>query len=118
MKHLMLLSILCLPAPALAGDWALRATDRLFSADELATLAGRTFVFYDDGEAIYGEDGAYSYTYSAANGGGTSWGTYRIAEDSSVCVEFIGGASRCDMYVHSGSRIVLITDKGERFPVR
>ncbi|MBT8153358.1 hypothetical protein KMP13_05520 [Epibacterium ulvae] len=118
MKHLLLLLCVALPVSASAADWSLRATDRPFSAEELADLPGRSLVFFDDGETIYGADGAYSYTYSTANGGGTAWGTYQIAEDGSICVEFASGAMRCDVLVHSGERVILITEKGERFPIR
>ncbi len=118
MKHLLLMLVTMIPASAGAADWTLRASDRPFSAEELADLPGRSFVFFDNGESIYGEDGAYSYTYSTANGGGTAWGTYAIASDGSICVDFASGAMRCDYLVHSGERVILITEKGERFPVR
>lgn len=118
MRHLLLFLICGLPLPVSAGEWALRPNDRPFTDEELARLPERSFVFYDDGESIYGPDGAYSYTFSAANGGGTSWGSYHIAQDGSICVEFVGGATRCDVLVHSGSRVVLLTEDGERYPVR
>ncbi len=118
MRRFLLCLILTFPVPVLAGDWALRATDQPFTSQELAALPGRSFVFFDDGESIYGLDGAYSYTFSTKNGGGTSWGTYRLAEDGSICVEFVSGATRCDILVHSGARVVVLTEDGERFPVR
>ncbi len=118
MKHLLILLMSIVPVSAFGGDWALRSSDRPFSAEELADLPGQSFVFFDNGEAIYGAEGAYSYTYSSANGGGTAWGTYQIAEDGSVCVDFASGAERCDYLVHSGERVILLTEKGERFPVR
>ncbi|MGR3760819.1 hypothetical protein ACUXV3_11910 [Roseobacteraceae bacterium NS-SX3] len=110
--------ILCLAGPATAADWALRTGDEPFSRSELAALSGQSFTFFDDGESRFGADGAYSYTYSAANGGGTAWGSYRIAGDGSVCVDFVSGFARCDLYVRNGGRVILITEKGERFPVR
>lgn len=119
MRYFLVASLFVLgPAHVLAGDWDLRQTDRPFEGHELAALPGQSFVFFDDGEAAFGADGAYSYTYSAANGGGTSWGSYHFAPDGSVCIDFVNGFSRCDLYVHSGDRVVLITEKGERFPVR
>jgi hypothetical protein len=119
MRRNLVASILFLcPVSVLAADWTLRQTDRPFDADELAALPGQSFVFYDDGEAAFGANGAYSYTYSAANGGGTRWGSYNVAPDGSVCIDFVNGFSRCDLYVHSGNRVVLITETGERYPVR
>lgn len=96
----------------------MRAGDTPMSAGELAALSGRSFVFYDDGEAFFGEGGAYAYTYSAANGGGTSWGNYSVAEDGSICIDYSNGSARCDLYVHNGTRIIVITETGQRFPVR
>ena len=118
MRHILRFLLLVLPLPVSAGEWALRATDRPFTPQELAALPGQSFVFFDDGESIYGPDGAYSYTFSAKNGGGTSWGSYRLAEDGSICVDFVSGATRCDFLVHSGARIVVLTEDGERYPVR
>ncbi|MFY0312011.1 hypothetical protein ACFMBG_19185 [Leisingera sp. D0M16] len=110
---------LCLAAGAAqAADWQLRPGDAPFARDELEALPGQSFRFYDGGESLYGSGGAYSYTYSLENGGGTAWGTYRIAEDGSICVDFTNGFARCDLYVRNGSRVILITEKGERFPVR
>lgn len=115
---LFLCFIVVLPLSAAAADWGLRQGDRPFDKVELAALPGQSFVFYDDGRADYGNGGDYSYTYAAANGGGTAWGHYRIAEDGSVCVRFENGRSRCDLYVRNDGRIVLITETGERYPVR
>ncbi|UWR88620.1 hypothetical protein [Phaeobacter inhibens] len=124
MKHLMLLAFFVLigsfPAPSdvLAQDGARRVDDQPYDEEALAALPGQSFVFYDDGEALFGDDGAYSYTYSAANGGGTAWGSYRVAQDGRVCVTFVNGMSRCDQYVTNRDRTVVITSDGQRFPVR
>ncbi len=118
MRYLILSALLSCPLPLAAADWALRPTDEPFSQAELESLPGQSFVFYDDGESIYGADGAYSYTYSIANGAGTAWGSYHIVEDGSVCVHFVTGAERCDFFVRNGSRVLVITEEGERFPVR
>ncbi|WHP68177.1 hypothetical protein [Phaeobacter inhibens] len=92
--------------------------DQPYDEEALGALPGQFFVFYDDGEALFGYDGAYSYTYSAANGGGTAWGNYRVAQDGRVCVTFVNGMSRCDQYVTNRDRTVVITSDGQRFPVR
>ncbi|MBQ4808258.1 hypothetical protein J4717_12340 [Phaeobacter sp. HS012] len=124
MKHLMLLAFFVLigsfpvPSDVLAQDGAMWVDDQLYDEEALAALPGQSFVFYDDGEALFGDDGAYSYTYSAANGGGTAWGNYRVAQDGRVCVTFVNGMSRCDQYVTNRDRTVVITSDGQRFPVR
>lgn len=112
------LFLLLLAETAIAADWPLRDGDVPLSRADLLELEGRTLVFYDDGQSRYLPDGAYSYTYSSANGGGTAHGTYRIAEDGSICTDFRNGFSRCDLYVRSAGRLVLINEKGERYPVR
>lgn len=109
---------ICLANPASAADWRLRSGDRPFDQAELAALQGQSYTFYDDGRSEYGPEGRYSYTYSAANGGGTVWGDYHIAEDGSVCVGFANGRSRCDLFVRNAGRVILITETGQRFPVR
>jgi hypothetical protein len=105
-------------AGAAAAEWRLKPGDTPFAQAELEALPGQSFHFYDGGESLYGSDGAYSYTYSVENGGGTAWGTYRINGDGSICVDFVNGFARCDLYVRNGSRVILITEEGERFPVR
>ncbi|WP_282078131.1 hypothetical protein [Epibacterium ulvae] len=101
-----------------AADWQLRPGDQPFSADELQALPGQSLLFFDDGESFYGAGGAYAYTYGIENGSGTAWGTYRIAQDGSICVDFINGTMRCDLLVRSAGRVVVITETGDRFPVR
>ncbi|QJF52633.1 hypothetical protein [Roseobacter ponti] len=117
MKHLALfISVFVFAGPALSQDWALRDSDRTLSADEVDTLtAGRTLVFYDDGRSAYGPGDTYSYTYA---GGQSAPGRYSIAADGTVCIAYLNGFSRCDRYVESAGRIVLLTEDGERYPVR
>lgn len=113
-----ILCFLLTVSPAHAADWATKPGDLLFTLEELTALPGQSLTFYDDGTAHYLDDGAYAYTYSAENGGGTAWGSYRIAEDGSICVDYTNGFSRCDLLVRNAGRIVLISEKGERYPVR
>lgn len=118
MRWIMPLFFCLTAAGAAAETWQLRPGDTPFSQAELQAFPGRSFRFFDGGESQYGRDGAYAYTYSAENGGGTAWGTYRIASDGSICVDFTNGFNRCDLYVHNSGRVILITQKGERFPAR
>lgn len=113
-----LLIFLLLSGAASAAEWRLRAGDVPLTPAEMAALEGRVLTFYDDGQSRYSAGGAYSYTYSAENGGGTAFGTFEVAQDGSICTAFRNGFSRCDLFVHSKGRLVLITEKGERYPVR
>lgn len=117
MKTAFLITFLAAGSVA-AEEWSLRPGDVPLPQADLEALAGQTLTFYDDGRSKYSAGGAYSYTYSAKNGGGTAFGSYHIAEDGSVCTEFQSGFQRCDLYVRNGTRMILVTEKGERFPVR
>ncbi|WP_415921818.1 hypothetical protein [Tateyamaria sp. SN6-1] len=115
MRWIFLFVMVC--GPALAQDWNLRGSDRVLPrAEVLALIEGQTLVFFDDGQSKFSAGGAYSYTY--ANGGGTAFGQYEVAEDGTVCIAFRNGFSRCDRYVQTATRTVMLTQKGERFPLR
>ncbi|WP_299968100.1 hypothetical protein [uncultured Roseobacter sp.] len=112
----LLFALIVLPGAGLAQDWALRADDRVLTRQEVLTLTeGSTLVFYDDGQSAYGPEGAYSYTYAS---GAAAFGAYEVGADGTVCIAYRNGFGRCDRYVESRGRIVLLTERGERFPVR
>ena len=101
---------------AMADGWALRDTDRILSAEEVAALThGQIIEFYDDGQSRYFEDGGYSYTYAS---GAQAFGRYNIESDGTVCIDYRNGFSRCDRYIEANGRIVLLTEGGLRFPIR
>ncbi|WP_299673788.1 hypothetical protein [uncultured Roseobacter sp.] len=115
LRYLALVAAFC-PVSVLAQDWALRAQDRLLTREEVAALTeGRTLVFYDDGRSKFSAGGAYSYTYAS---GASAFGRYRVEADGTVCIDYRNGFGRCDRYVQSGDRIVMLTERGERFPIR
>ncbi|MDH5529763.1 MAG: hypothetical protein OEY05_06970 [Paracoccaceae bacterium] len=103
-------------ATASAAEWAMRTGDQPFEAAELAAfLASQEVRFYDGGRSEYGPDDAYAYVYSSED---RAEGKFRIMDDGSVCIAFDNGFSRCDLYVRSGDRVLLIDEKGDRFPLR
>lgn len=109
--------LLCLATPLSAQDWAVRSSDTILDGGAVSTLIdGNTLTFFDDGQSRFSAGGAYSYTY--ANGGGTAFGRYDVAEDGTVCIAYRNGFSRCDRYVENAGRFVMLTEKGERFPIR
>nr|WP_245220560.1 MULTISPECIES: hypothetical protein [unclassified Ruegeria] len=119
-RYLGLITRFLIPAliaatPVVAADWPVKPGDVPLTVAELDALAGQTLTFYDDGQAKFSAGGAYSYTYA---GGDSAFGTYSIADDGSVCIAYRNGFSRCDLYVHSGERLILIDQKGDRYPVR
>ncbi len=101
--------------PLLAADWPTKPGDVPLTPQELDALAGQTLTFYDDGQSKFSAGGAYSYTYAS---GESAFGTYSIAEDGSICIAYRNGFSRCDLYVRRGERLILIDEKGDRYPVR
>ena len=115
-----LLPLLILAAPAQAQDWALRPGDEVMTEAQIADLlVGRTITFYDDGQSRFSPGGSYSYTYSAANGGGSQFGTFEPVGDGVICIAYRNGFSRCDRYVLAGGeRLTVLTEDGGRFPVR
>ena len=111
-----LIPALLIAAPAFAQDWNIYDGDVALSPEEIQSqVEGQTLVFYDNGRSVFGADGGYSYTY---DGGGTAVGTYTVEGDGVICIDFENGWSRCDKYVRSGARMILLTAKGERYPIR
>ena len=111
-----LTTLLFLASPAFAQD-GLRSSDTVLTAGELETLlSGKIIEFYDGSKSRYEAGGRYVYTYTDD---GPEWiGAYSLADDSTVCVDFDNGSSRCDRLVMAGANPVLIIDDGTRFPVR
>ncbi len=102
---------------AWADGYDLRSGDAVLGAAHLQSfLPGRTLTFYDDGQSHYYDDGRYTYTY--ANDGGTAYGYWSIGDDDAVCVAFVTGFSRCDLYVEARGRLILLDGRGDRYPVR
>ena len=99
------------------APYAQRDSDTALTVQALQTrLFGQILTFYDDGQSEYYPDGRYTYTY--AGNGGTAYGYWRIEADGAVCVDFVNGFARCDRYVMAGAQLVLLDEKGARYPVR
>ncbi|MCB2136349.1 MAG: hypothetical protein KDE08_10460 [Rhodobacteraceae bacterium] len=108
--------MICLAGPSMAADWAIRSGEVPFTPDGLRDfIAANEVRFYDGGRSVYGPGTAYAYVYSNDD---RAEGVYRIEADGSVCVDFINGFSRCDLYVRSGDRVILLDEKGDRYPLR
>jgi hypothetical protein len=106
-----------LALPLQAQDWNIRDSDHVLEAGELARIAdGASLTYFDDGVSLFSAGGAYSYTY--ANNGGTAFGVFRIAGEGEICIDYRNGFSRCDIYVRNAGRLVLVTEDGERYPVK
>lgn len=103
--------------PAQGNPYAQRTSDTALTVQALQKrLPGQILTFYDDGRSEYYSDGRYTYTY--AGDGGTAYGYWRIEADGTVCIDFVNGFARCDRYVLAGAQLVLLDEKGARYPVR
>ncbi|MEO0485354.1 MAG: hypothetical protein AAF092_05530 [Pseudomonadota bacterium] len=87
----------------------------LSDADMQAQVVGTTHTFFDGGRSFFSITDDYSYTYPD---GGIAYGRYELRGGGVVCTFFIHGFERCDTYVRSGDRLVLINGEGVRFPVK
>ena len=112
------LSGLLITVPLALGAQGMRTGDRvLLQADLDDCLRGRALTFFDQGVSTFYPDGRYTYTY--ANEGGTGYGYFEVGAGGQVCVDFVTGFARCDLYViDPQGRFVVITEAGDRFPVR
>ena len=112
------LAFILMPAALFAQQWEPRTDDALFDQNSLdRRLRGTTITFFDDGQSRFFEDGRYTYTY--ANEGGIGYGYFSVMQDSTICIEFVTGFSRCDLYVTDAEgRLIVITASGDRFPTR
>ena len=112
MRYLILLSLLATPLQA----QDLRSGEALLSDDDMAEwIFGRSHTFFDGGVSFFSVTDSYSYTYTD---GGVAYGRYERAGPGQVCTYFNHGFERCDTYVRSNGRLVLITEDGTRFPIR
>ena len=111
-----MISLIFLPSFALAQE-GVRASDTILNQSEMQDLlTGQIVEFFDGSKSRYDADGRYAYTYTDD---GPEWtGSYRLSDDSLVCVDFDNGSARCDRFVKDGTRLVLIIEDGTRFPVR
>jgi hypothetical protein len=108
--------VLILPLSALAQEFEMLADDVVLNrAEVVAVTEGPPLTYYDGGVSRYSAGGAYSYTYA---GGGSAFGQYEIDPEGILCITYRNGRSRCDRFVRSHGRLVLLTESGERFPVR
>lgn len=118
MRNLVLLSGLVLALPLAAQELDTRPGDSLIPADALdSQLRGQEVIFFDDGVSHFYNDGRYTYAYDLGEGG-YAYGYFNVTDDSTVCIEYVNGFSRCDAYIRNGDRLILITSDGDRFPVR
>jgi len=117
LKNLTFCVLMITAGSVTAEEWNLRDTDIPLTEPQVSALtAGRTLTFFDDGQSKYSVGGAYSYTY--ADDGGMAFGRFTIKKDGRVCIDFTNGRRRCDLYVKSGGLLIMITERGDRFPVR
>jgi len=115
---LLMLSPAVTPVAAQTDRFAIQSGDQRFDRESIVSrLTGKTLTFYDNGKSRYYEDGRYSYTYFGDERE-SAGGYWTVRDDGVVCVSFITGHARCDMFVQNGPRLILLDEKGDRYPVR
>lgn len=113
---------LCLVLMVAAGSasaqgWNLREMDIPLDMTQLWDLtAESTLTFADDGESRFSIGGSYSFT--PPDDGPTEFGRFSLEGDGRVCIDFRNGGSRCDLFVRNGKALIMISERGDRFPVR
>ena len=110
------LLFLCLPLMAHAAEFRVLPDDEPLSQAEVSEITERHLIeFFEGGQARYSAGGSYSYTYES---GATAYGRFEVGPDGVVCILFRNGRDRCDMFVRSHGRLVMVTQSGDRFPIR
>lgn len=112
-----LIACLLLLLPGIArAEFSVLAGDARLNREQVVQMTQRHLVeFYEGGQARYSVGGAYSYTYLD---GATAFGRFEIDDDGTICVTFRNGRDRCDRFVRSHGRLVMVTQSGDRFPIR
>ena len=101
----------------MAQDWNLREQDiPLDQMQAQGLTAGSRLVFPDNGQSMFSVGGAYSYTFPGD--GGTEFGRFTVEKDGRVCIDLYGGQSSCNLFVRRGELLLVITDRGDRWPIR
>ena len=110
------LALALLPTCVLADGFAVLSGDTALTRDQVIDVtSGQVLTFYEGGQSRYSVGGAYSYSYES---GATAFGHFEVGPHGDVCVTFANGNARCDRFVRSHGRLVLLTEGGGRFPVR
>ncbi|MGB0659532.1 MAG: hypothetical protein ACPGNV_05065 [Mangrovicoccus sp.] len=103
-----------------AGEYripGLRPNDSFLTQDGIKTrLVGRRVTYKDKSASVYYKNG--SYEYYAHEDAEPKPGRYKLYDHGMICVTFKKGGARCDTYVRSVKKLVLITAGGTRYPVR
>ncbi|KEJ90979.1 hypothetical protein [Sulfitobacter donghicola] len=111
-----LFALLLFPTLTFADEFKSLSGDEALSRDEVVALtSNHKLEFYEGGVSHFSVGGAYSYAYE---GGGTAFGSFVVENDGLVCIAYRNGRSRCDRYVRSHGRVVMLTQSGERFAIR
>lgn len=72
--------------------------------------------YSDNSTARFSPEGSYSYT--DRNGLIVDFGSFDLARNGQVCVDIQNGYRRCNLFVRRNGILIMLRDKGGRFPVR
>lgn len=112
----LLILLLSLPSALWAADFKVLEADVVLSRAEVVEMtSGGLLTFYEGGQSRYSVGGSYSYSYDQ---GATAYGRFAVGDDGVVCIEYRNGRTRCDRFVRSHGRLVMLTEDGQRFAIR
>ncbi len=101
----------------LAEEWNLRPGELQLNYEQVTELTtNRTLNFFNNGQSKYSVGGAYSHSFP--DEGGTQFGVFDVRRDGRVCVNFRNGENRCNLYLKSHGLLLMLTEEGDRFPVK
>lgn len=112
----LIIALVLFPSALWAIDFKLLQGDIALSRGEVMEMTSQSVVeFFEGGQSRYSAGGSYSYTYQ---GGATAFGHFVVTQDGMICITYRNGRDRCDRFVHSHGRLVMLTQDGQRFAIR
>ena len=77
------------------------------------TISGKKVTFANGSVMYYYQDGRYRFE----GRGRETRGSWSVVNDGSVCIAFVNGSRRCDVYHGEGSTLYLENSRGTRFKI-
>ncbi len=112
----LIVALMLFPSFLWADTFKHLTSDTALSRAEVISLTSHAVLeFFEGGQSRYSVGGSYSYTYQ---GGGTAFGRFAVEQDGMVCITYRNGRDRCDRFVRSHGRLVMLTQDGQRFAIR
>lgn len=112
--HLVLIAV---AGSAMAQSWNLHEMDIPLDMTQLWELTDdSTLIFPDDGESRFSPDGSYLHIFPDHRR--AEFGRFSLERGGRICVDLENGRNRCDLFVYNDKLLIMISERGGRFPVR